>query len=124
MKQMTLAAFLNPWAETDIMFTQVLFSKCVSSFLLITENHYYVFFLWVFFVRRFVNRIEIDFERCKGCYLCIETCPRHLIEAGDCLNAAGYYPAIFIGNGQCTACALCATVCPDVGIDVFKDNEQ
>ncbi|HEX72328.1 MAG TPA: ferredoxin family protein [Candidatus Hydrogenedentes bacterium] len=70
-----------------------------------------------------MNSIEIDSERCKGCYLCIEACPRHLIAAGDRPNAAGYYSAYFTGSGECTACALCATVCPDVAITVFKNDK-
>jgi len=68
-----------------------------------------------------VNRIEINFERCKGCYLCVTACPRNLIEEGHELNAAGYYPARFTSSQSCTACALCATVCPDVAIEVWKD---
>ena len=70
-----------------------------------------------------MNRIEINFERCKGCYLCIDACPKQLIEEGAELNASGYYPARPTAETTCTACALCATVCPDVAIEVFKDVE-
>jgi 2-oxoglutarate ferredoxin oxidoreductase subunit delta len=70
-----------------------------------------------------VNRIEIIFERCKGCYLCVDACPKHLIEQGTDLNASGYYPARPTTENTCTACAICATVCPDVAIEVFKDAE-
>lgn len=69
-----------------------------------------------------MNRIEIDDERCKGCYLCIDACPKHLIEVGTTLNASGYYPACPVHGPQCTACALCATVCPDSAIEVFKGD--
>ena len=71
-----------------------------------------------------MNRIEINFERCKGCYLCVDACPKHLIEEGTELNASGYYPARTTAETTCTACALCATVCPDVAIEVFKDVED
>lgn len=70
-----------------------------------------------------MNRIEINFERCKGCYLCVDACPKHLIEAGTDLNASGYYPARPTAENTCTACAICATVCPDVAIEVFKDAD-
>jgi 2-oxoglutarate ferredoxin oxidoreductase subunit delta len=69
-----------------------------------------------------VNRIIVDFERCKGCYLCIESCPRDQIEAGHEINAAGYYPAQAKGNGECTACVLCARVCPDAAIEVYRES--
>lgn len=68
-----------------------------------------------------MNRIEINFERCKGCYLCVDTCPKHLIEAGTDLNTSGYYPARPTAETTCTACCLCATVCPDCAIEVFKE---
>jgi len=68
-----------------------------------------------------VNKVVIDAERCKGCYLCIEACPKNVIEISDCLNAGGCYPARPSKDGQCTACAFCATVCPDTAIEVYRD---
>jgi 2-oxoglutarate ferredoxin oxidoreductase subunit delta len=71
-----------------------------------------------------LNSIIIDTERCKGCYLCIETCPKHMIEASDRPNAAGYYPARLTVGGDCIGCALCATVCPDVAIEVYREDKS
>jgi 2-oxoglutarate ferredoxin oxidoreductase subunit delta len=71
-----------------------------------------------------LNTITVDTERCKGCYLCIEACSRHLIEVSDRPNAAGYYPARANVDGQCTACAICATVCPDCAIEVFREDKK
>jgi len=68
-----------------------------------------------------VNRIVIDIERCKGCCLCVEACPRELIEVSDHPNASGAYPACFKADGKCTACALCATMCPDAAIEVYRE---
>jgi 2-oxoglutarate ferredoxin oxidoreductase subunit delta len=36
------------------------------------------------------------------------------------LNAAGYQPAAFKDNGDCTGCAICAVVCPEVAIEVYR----
>ena len=71
------------------------------------------------------GKITIDRERCKGCYLCIEVCPKKRIFVSDLLNQQGYYPAEFNENdrgaNRCTACAMCATVCPDIAIEVYRE---
>ncbi len=67
------------------------------------------------------GRIEINQALCKGCELCINFCPRKLIALSDKLNAAGYLPSIFKGTGECTGCATCALVCPEVAIEVYRD---
>ncbi len=65
--------------------------------------------------------VIINIERCKGCYLCVETCPRKCIGHDSQLNAAGYYPACVVENG-CIGCALCGIICPDAAIEVFKEE--
>jgi 2-oxoglutarate ferredoxin oxidoreductase subunit delta len=70
-----------------------------------------------------VSWIEIDEERCKGCYLCIDACPEGNIALSDCLNAGGAYPARYTGNGHCKACTKCARVCPDAAIEVYHEKK-
>ena len=69
--------------------------------------------------------ITIDREQCKGCYLCISVCPNDVICTSDTLNHQGYCPAEFKENENegkvCAACAMCATMCPDVAIEVYRD---
>ena len=36
------------------------------------------------------------------------------------LNAKGYHPATVTETEKCIACAMCATMCPDVVITVEK----
>jgi 2-oxoglutarate ferredoxin oxidoreductase subunit delta len=37
-------------------------------------------------------------------------------------SARGYRPATLVDpNGQCTGCLLCATICPDVAITVYRE---
>ncbi len=71
------------------------------------------------------GKIVIDKERCKGCQLCIDQCPNHRIALGKALNKKGYTPARFKEDVEesekgCTACAQCATVCPEVAIEVYR----
>lgn len=71
--------------------------------------------------------IEIDEERCKGCELCGESCPRRLIRFSSArINRLGYHPAEFHqeevnGKGKgCTGCAVCGLVCPETAISVYR----
>jgi len=64
--------------------------------------------------------ITIDQERCKGCTLCIEFCPKKIIVLSDKLNAKGYFVASINGNSECTGCGTCAVMCPEVAIEVMK----
>lgn len=65
--------------------------------------------------------IEIDYEFCKGCQVCIAFCPKDAISSSEKLNANGYSPVQFDENGECTGCAMCAVVCPEVAIEVYRD---
>ena len=64
--------------------------------------------------------IEISQELCKGCELCISFCPKGLIATTDKLNTGGYRVVTFDNSGECTGCAICALVCPDVAIEVYR----
>ncbi len=67
--------------------------------------------------------IHVDEKYCKGCELCVDACPRHIIALDmSRLNAKGYHPAGLKegSEGLCTACASCAAMCPDCAITVEK----
>ncbi len=60
-------------------------------------------------------------DRCKGCGLCVEVCPKKIIELSkDRLNEKGYSPAEVLEMDKCIGCAFCATMCPDCVITVEK----
>ena len=81
--------------------------------------------------------IIVNKDRCKGCGFCIEFCPKQILEMSVDLNIRGIHYACMknepgsatteskIQNPKskispCTGCAICALVCPDVAIEVFK----
>jgi len=71
-----------------------------------------------------VKKIIIDEEFCKGCGLCAEACPKHLLTIGNKLNKQGY-PLVEIDMSdqeKCISCALCARVCPDVALTINKTD--
>ena len=65
-------------------------------------------------------KLTIAAESCKGCGLCADVCPRHILALSKDINAKGYHPAQCIAPEQCVGCAACATMCPDVAITVER----
>ena len=64
-----------------------------------------------------MSYIKIDKNKCKSCYLCIDVCPKKLIEKSDEIGKTGEKIVKFHdGNSQCIGCAQCALVCPDIAI--------
>jgi 2-oxoglutarate ferredoxin oxidoreductase subunit delta len=39
----------------------------------------------------------------------------------DKINAAGYFPVVFNDGSECTGCAICAIVCPEAAIEVYRE---
>ena len=66
-------------------------------------------------------RILVNEFYCKGCELCVNACPKHIIAlARNRMNAKGYHPAELTDESECTGCASCATMCPDAAITVER----
>lgn len=59
-------------------------------------------------------------ERCKGCEMCTEVCPKKIIELAEIFNSKGYRPAACTDQAACIGCARCATTCPDLAIEIYK----
>ncbi len=66
------------------------------------------------------GNIYIDRERCKGCALCIDFCPKKCIVLSDELNLKGYFVAAFYQDAECNGCGTCAIMCPEVAIEVER----
>ncbi len=72
--------------------------------------------------KKTMNRVTFREDRCKGCELCVQACPKKIIHlVDDRLNAKGFKPAEVTEQEKCIGCAFCATVCPDLVIEVEKD---
>jgi 2-oxoglutarate ferredoxin oxidoreductase subunit delta len=71
-----------------------------------------------------MSRIVFLEDRCKGCLLCVGACPKHIIRQSARLNRLGYRVAEPGEDArQCTGCAGCAVMCPDMAIRVFKTKK-
>ncbi|MBE7058820.1 MAG: 4Fe-4S dicluster domain-containing protein [Ruminococcaceae bacterium] len=65
-------------------------------------------------------KVSFREDRCKGCGLCVEVCPKKIVELKKNLNSKGYHPAGVSDMDKCIGCAFCATICPDCVIKVEK----
>ncbi len=63
-------------------------------------------------------RIKIDTERCKGCGLCVNVCPKHTLQMSESTNKSGYLYIEIIDGEECTGCGLCFQMCPDLVIEI------
>ena len=70
---------------------------------------------------REIKMIIVNFERCKGCGLCAEVCPKGIVSLQtEKRNEKGYYTAMCTDDSKCTSCAMCAMICPDCAIRVER----
>lgn len=60
----------------------------------------------------------LQFDRCKGCELCIEVCPKKILEKSSTLNRNVQYPPAIKTGAKCSMCRMCELVCPDFSIYV------
>jgi len=64
--------------------------------------------------------VTINVAECKGCGLCVESCPPHCLRLSLELSAYGVHPARYIGR-DCTGCGICFYCCPEPGaITVYR----
>lgn len=68
--------------------------------------------------------VEIDKERCKGCGLCVASCPKAVLSMSSQFNSKGYSPAEARQPDKCTGCGMCALMCPDVAISVYRRRQE
>lgn len=57
----------------------------------------------------------VNRDRCKGCGLCIDVCPKKVLILGD-LNSRGYKTSTAINPDDCIKCRRCEKICPDFAI--------
>ena len=70
---------------------------------------------------RYLAKVTVDEQRCKGCGLCALACPKKIMGLSETkIKSKGYRPAECKEPEKCIGCAFCATMCPDTVITVEK----
>lgn len=47
-------------------------------------------------------------------------CPKKQIVMSEKFNSKGLHSSEFLDTGECNGCTVCAVMCPDVAIEVYK----
>ncbi|MDH5202077.1 MAG: ferredoxin family protein [Nitrospirota bacterium] len=68
--------------------------------------------------------IVIDREMCKGCTYCVDACLLGVIVIENVFNGKGYFPAHPEHLDKCTGCAMCAQMCPEIAIEVYREEKK
>lgn len=59
-----------------------------------------------------MEKVLVNKSRCKGCYLCVDICPKKAISVDEHVNEKGYLP-VNVDLSLCIACGSCYRICPD-----------
>lgn len=64
--------------------------------------------------------VTIRKESCKSCEYCVKFCNKSVLAIGSEVNSKGYPYVIAQKPEACIGCALCAHICPEAAIEVYK----
>ncbi len=64
--------------------------------------------------------IKVIAERCKSCRYCVKYCPKQVLAVGKNVNSKGYEYVEPVHQEACIACCMCARICPDGAIEVYR----
>lgn len=60
----------------------------------------------------------INRDWCKGCGICVQFCPRQVLELDKQDKVVAMRPE------ECICCTLCEIRCPDLAIEIILDEEE
>jgi len=70
------------------------------------------------------NYVDVDHTVCKGCGVCVDSCPKKCLLIGTEINSIGYRYVKF-DSDKCTACGMCFYTCPEPGtLTVIKEENK
>lgn len=68
--------------------------------------------------------IELDTDKCSGCFLCLDLCPNKLLKPSEIINTRGLQPAVLIDSPYCLGCSACYLICPHNAIKLIPVEQN
>jgi 2-oxoglutarate ferredoxin oxidoreductase subunit delta len=69
------------------------------------------------------EKITINEKLCKGCYYCVDVCPKNVLVKSTKMGPKGYVIVEAENPEECIECGLCERICPDFAISILKTNK-
>lgn len=69
-----------------------------------------------------MNVVEINKDRCKSCLYCLSVCKKEVLGIAEKSNKMGYRYIEVKNQENCIGCKMCAMMCPDAAIQIFKED--
>ncbi len=67
--------------------------------------------------------VIVDSEQCDGCKLCIEFCPKELLDTdAEKFNSRMLHYAVAINPEDCVGCRQCERICPTTSIFIRETD--
>jgi len=66
-------------------------------------------------------KVVIERNRCKGCELCVNYCPKQVLAMSKEINDKGYFFALVVNQEACILCQFCGMICPDCAIEIYDE---
>ena len=74
---------------------------------------------------KILGAVVINEDRCKGCALCVDACPKDVLALAERkVNVHGYPYVEAVTADDCIGCASCGIVCPDGCITVYRKKKD
>ena len=71
------------------------------------------------------GHVVVNTERCKGCNLCVVSCPTSVLSLQPTeVNIRGYHYVYMKNPDDCIGCANCGYVCPDGVLTVYRKKVE